>query len=599
MKDTQSYTYKFDGLRWVHPGGDVSYDPPPAVVEQLRAYGRHYNDRIEIVRWSRQQYREARTTHVPDFSVAETAYADARAEVERVRTEIKALRKEARRRAEGTELRAKLTEAVQARKAAGAALRLAKESATESPSLKLASRGINDERTRREKAIRAATPAHWGTYLMAEDASQIAASKAKVDPAFRRWTPGLPVTVAPPCPEGKIGVQIQSTKPLTVAGLYDGRDTRIQLDAPPPKTRHRAEWVRGRIRIGSDGRAPVWAEFEVRNRHDMPLDARITWAWINRRRFGTHWRHALCIGVERAAPAQHANIDRALAIDINMRLVPGGVRLGYSYDGNALREYVVPQEIVDKLRHGEEVSSSRDLEFDRFRDELAGWLKTADVSPWVREKTEHLGLWHSHERLAAVVLHWRVNRFDGDEAMYPRAEQWRAQDRHLANYRHGDRRAAENRRLDLYRRWAAEILRDHGTVVVAAWDWSQIARRPKVEDENAVPEAVRSMRFAVAPSELVAVLSHACRHRGGRFVKAALGKLGELGCLACSSKAIVDDHEAGWVKCMSCGRRILRDEMQARVLYASRERFGGDDGTGAARDGEPGETAGDSASAVS
>jgi ribosomal protein S27E len=105
------------------------------------------------------------------------------------------------------------------------------------------------------------------------------------------------------------------------------------------------------------------------------------------------------------------------------------------------------------------------------------------------------------------------------------------------------------------------------------------------------------MRFAVAPSELVAALSNACRHRGGRLVKAALGKLGELGCLACSSKAIVDDHEAGWVKCMSCGRRILRDEMQARVLYASRERFGGDDGTGDARDGETSERAGDIAAA--
>src|SRR6185312_2653027 len=65
------------------------------------------------------QYREARTTHVPEFSAAEVAYAEARAVVERVRTEIKALRKEARRRAEGTELRAKLTEAVQARRRRG------------------------------------------------------------------------------------------------------------------------------------------------------------------------------------------------------------------------------------------------------------------------------------------------------------------------------------------------------------------------------------------------------------------------------------------------------------------------------------------------
>lgn len=595
-RKTQSYTYKFEGLRWVWPDGHVAYDPPPDVADQIRAYGRHYNNRIEIVRWSRQEYREARKTNVPEFLEAEEAYLACRAEVEKIRTEMKALHQEARRRKVGVEIRARLTEAVQKRKAAGLVLQAAKVAAAESPSMTMASNTIYTERTKREKEIRANTPAYWGTYLMAEDASQVAAKKAKSDPEFRRWLTGLPTSPVPPCPEGKIGVQIQSTKPLTIGGLYEQRDTRLQLAPSPPKTRWRAEWVRGRIRIGSNGRDPIWAEFEVRNRHvsRMPLDARITWAWVNRRRLGTGWRHALCIGVERQPPAHHSMLQRTLAFDINMRIVENGIRIGYSYNGDTLKEYVLPRAIIDKLQHSAEIRSTRDQEFDRFRDELVEWFKNTDVPPWMKEKTEHLSAWRSSARLAGVVLHWRVNRFDHDEPMYLRAEQWRSQDRHLASYSFGDQRGAVNRRRELYRQWANQIFKSHGTVVVAAWNWSEMARLPKVEEENDLPDAVRSMRFAVAPSDLVAALSNTARHRGGRMIKAELGQLAKVGCLFCNSHAILDDKEGGWITCMSCGQRVLRDEMQAKVLYANRERFGDTGTPNDARKQEAIETAVDS-----
>ncbi len=573
---TQSYTYKFEGLRWVWPDGHVTYDPPPSVADQIRAYGRHYNDRIEIARWSRQEYREARKVNVPEFLTAEEIYLACKAEVVKIRSEMKGLRQEARRRDVGAEVRARLTVAVQARKAAGLALKVAKESAASSPSLTLATHSIQAEKTRREKVIRSATPAYWGTYLMAEDASHVAAMKSKTDPRFRRWLVGLPTSPVLPCPEGKIGVQIQSTKPLTVGRLHEQCDTRLQLALPPPKTRWRAEWVRGRIRIGSNGRDPIWAEFEVRHRHAdrMPSDARITWAWINRRRLGTGWRHALCIGVERDPPATHAKLDRTLAIDINMRIVEKGIRIAYSYDGGNLKEYILPRAIIDKLHHAAEVRSTRDQEFNRFRDELVLWLKTIEVPAWMKEKTEFLSAWRSSARLAGIVLHWRGNRFDGDGPIYLRAEQWRSQDRHLASYSFGDQRGAINRRQELYRQWANEIFKTYGTVVIAAWDWSELARLPQTEEENEIPDAVRSMRFAVAPSDLITVLSNAVRHRGGRMIKADLGKLVKVGCLSCQSHAVLDDKEGGWVTCMNCGHRVLRDEMQARVLYDSRERFG-------------------------
>src|SRR5580698_7826384 len=190
---TQSYTYKFEGLRWIWPDGTRSYQPPPQVTEQFRAYGRHYNKRIEIIRESRDEYRKARTLLVPELAAAEISYAEAQDAVEKLRNEVKALRKEARRRAEGTELRSRLTIAVQARKSAGTVLKEAKAKAMTDTSLEAESLEINIRRNTKEKAARAATPAYWGTYLMAEDASS-RAGRSKTDPQFRRWSFGLPTT---------------------------------------------------------------------------------------------------------------------------------------------------------------------------------------------------------------------------------------------------------------------------------------------------------------------------------------------------------------------------------------------------------------------
>jgi hypothetical protein len=565
-----SYTYKFEGLRWIHPDGKLSYEPTPEVTEQFRAYGRHYNARIEIARASRNAYREARKEIVPEFEEAETKWKEADQEVKRIRLEVKALRKEARRRAEGTELRARLTAAVQAKKAASIILKAAREQTKSDPKLKKKSEDLHQQKLAAEREARSKTPADWGTYLKAEDASSKAGSSSH-DPRFRAWSIGLPTTVTPPCPEGTIAVQIQKTKPLTVLGLFTQIDTRIRL-APPKGNPKRPAHSHGWIKIGRAENKPVWAEFEVRVRRAMPPEARITWAWITRKRVGIRWENTLYIGVEQPAHPVRKDLDDVLAVDINMRIVKGGIRVGYSYNGQLEipEEHIIPEKIINKLEHARSVRSIQDREFNLFRDELTAWLKTAKVPSWLTEKTKFLPQWRSSNRLSAVVIHWRDNRFSGDHDIYLRAEQWRAQNRHLYDYWFNDDRNARDQRQEIYRSWANEWFQGYGTIVVAAWNWSQIARRPQPEDDNNIPEAVRSMRFNVAPSELIKAIEQAARSRGARAIRV---QLEPVGCLHCESSHLSENKEKGSVLCLDCGKTMVRDEMQARGLYAARERF--------------------------
>src|SRR5690606_27442140 len=135
----------------------------------------------------------------------------------------------------------------------------------EDPTLAADLAAINVRANDMRKALRARCGVYWGTYLLAEAAAD-AQRREKMDPSFRRWTG-----------EGRIGVQIQGGMPAVA--LVGGDDTRLQVDAIDPRAWSGTRSERRlharttlRIRIGSEGRDPVWASFPMIMHRPLPTD---------------------------------------------------------------------------------------------------------------------------------------------------------------------------------------------------------------------------------------------------------------------------------------------------------------------------------------
>ena len=170
---------------------------------------------------------------------------------------------------------------------------------------------------------------HWGTYLVVDQAAD-QARKSRFDPKFKRWD-GSSV----------VGVQIQqANQPLSIDQLFACTDTRLQLDLTPLPIPGRIKSVHGkegkprprvRLRVGSDKRKPIWAEWPIILHRELPKNARIVWAKVIRKRVEVHWEWSLHLTIhvpDPEKPKAHAPVG-AVAVDLGWRLRDDILRVGY------------------------------------------------------------------------------------------------------------------------------------------------------------------------------------------------------------------------------------------------------------------------------
>jgi hypothetical protein len=157
------------------------------------------------------------------------------------------------------------------------------------------------------RALYAERRVHWGTWLQIADAVQHAVSSGE-QPRFQRWTG-----------DGVIAVQLQhGMSPADLCACDDGR---ARLEGTG---KHRTLW----IRVGSEGRTPVWARFPLVYHREIPAEAKITWVRCVARRVATHtkWSAQFVLdGVD--GEALPAPVGGTVAIDVGWRKMDYGIRV--------------------------------------------------------------------------------------------------------------------------------------------------------------------------------------------------------------------------------------------------------------------------------
>jgi hypothetical protein len=315
------------------------------VFAQLRAAHDYKRFLILVERGRRAAIRGLYSAAVPAetraMELAEKKALDAATAVREKRAKGKTIRVDTTAR---NEARARAKEA---RTRLFAARKLARER------LELSFSGIDIAAKELKKQARAYTTAYWGSYLLVEDAVTRMARAPIYEPDG--ITPSDPWL---PWPEwdgtGSLGVQLQGG--LTGIIAMGGTDTRLRIEAPAPsawypndrpgearrpgeghrrKCRELARNSKVHLRIGSDGRAPIWGSWEADMHRALPAKALIKWAIVHRVKNGPFYSWHLCVTLSLSrAVVEHTDDASAVAIDLGWRLIEvGAAKVGSKVKG--------------------------------------------------------------------------------------------------------------------------------------------------------------------------------------------------------------------------------------------------------------------------
>lgn len=406
---------------------------------------------------------------------------------------------------------------------------------------------------------------YWGTYLLVERAMSVSCDRPLRDkygnlwfPKHRRWDG-----------RGKVGVQLQNG--MTVDELFSGKDTRLQIAPVPAETwtgtrsqRRRLSRTTVRIRVGSNGRAPIWATFPVILHRPLPPDAVVKWAWAQRKRIGTRLRWELQLTIQSATFVAKEPRGDVCAIDIGWRLREDGIRVGALVDtAGEQQELQLPKRIVERLVHADHIRGIRDTNMDEIKARLILWLDEAeDVPEPLRKHLTHLGQWRSTARLASVASRWSRERFDGDEEIFAELDAWRRQNRHLYQWESNERSRALGHRREHYRILATQLARRYGTVLLEDIDLRKLAKR----GEDELHQAARHQRTLAAISEFRDALKLAASNHGAEIVLVPAFRTTST-CHHCGAQCTWDRNDLHHA-CQKCDTVWDQDDNAAKNMLA-------------------------------
>ncbi|WP_397570680.1 hypothetical protein [Schlesneria sp. T3-172] len=553
-----------------------------AVREQMVAAHRYRNKLVEIELARRAASEETIRRLSPEYAAAAAVVDEAEARVEAAYKAIKAVSQKARKKVPASpEMANELADAKAAAKAAyDAAKQLkadsykrlkelqlplwdqAEKAIPESDSLSPAKRksllreeylrlaeaaqidGGQRVYERDSKVARATCGCFWGTYLTIEDAA-------------KDFNKGAPPRFARYCGEGTIAVQLQGG--LSVDDAMSGDDRRLKLHVPNQEelaTRGKSRGLRAHgvasLRIGSDGRDPIWAEFPVVFHRPLPPNATIVWSYIHCRKVGQldEWSLRITVNIPEdgtvALPktgvvALHCGwrkIDTETGESLRVATWVG--------DDGEHGELILPPDLYSGEGVPGGLMSVRDTRLEEFRKtwleqfhshdhELPDWLRLATSESrddegrlrgrsidqwtsqsrfsdlcwlWFDKRIERIGLTRDQylqldktSRIAAMAS--VVDEFPGEFDLWTSLDAWRNWDKHLAQWQANQRRSVIARRDQIYRTWAKQFSLKYRTLVITDTKWTDMLAKPEIDEAPGMTTGQRNNGRIASPGRLV------------------------------------------------------------------------------------------------
>lgn len=397
----------------------------------------------------------------------------------------------------------------------------------------------------------------WGTRLkVGESAERAAKAAAKIGvmPHMPKFDGG-----------GALSVQLQGDsgindmKGLTPLDALSGKDTRFRLELvdagtwqmmrgrnafvsrpkkdgtvialpqPDPNSRRSQKRKIGggyavvRLRIGSNGRDPVWGVWPAILHRPLPSEGVIKWATIHAKKIGprTEWRLLVTVDDEFVPieTPKTRSVKSTLAVNFGWRtLLNNGLRVAYAVGSDGHQEEIrVHPAYVNGVAHVDSLRSIRDKLFESAKKLISDWRLEDERPEWFMRATRYIDQWRSQKHLVWLFRDWKNQRFNGDSRMWDLIAAWHKKDKHLWFWESDEREKLWKMRQDFYRvtsaRWASKYER----IIVTDMDLRDFAKREAPEMKDSEGKVQRISQRLAAPSELRGALKNACSTRGATF----------------------------------------------------------------------------------
>ncbi len=519
----------------------------------------YYNQLVTIENRRRHLYRQARSRLFPDYTVLEAQINLATNELQSLRDRVNSSKSSHRSRRVDPTTKRMIADLSSTLKVSREKLRQLRSEISTSPELKLASDNIGQQSS---QAIRDLRPTlYWGTYQLCEAAASQASQKSPFEVSYNETPPHLL--------NSRIGIQFMGGLPAS--DVSD--DTRIQILDPPSfrQTGKNKIWrarydhdhdgrkipCRLRLRIGSDNRKPVWAEFPLAMSRPLPADGRLMSAYITRRplRERNPWQYHLCLVIEsrtfeRTVPS--INQSGTTAINFGWRqLEDGRLRVAtINREGETPEFLELPPQYSSGLSYCIRLQSLLDEKFEEIKKKLNSWISSNDCPDGFKDAFDHLPLWKSQHRLNEIVRYWKDHRFPGDESIWPAASAWTGRYLHLHDWMVNQKRRLLAWRDDYYRCFAKKIVTTSASIVVDTCHFGELAKRPSAEVAVTGSQTARYNRTVASPGDLrLKILQAAAKYHCNVIAAPTIN--GTKRCNVCGTLQVVKSLEHSCTCCTS------------------------------------------------
>lgn len=561
-------------------------EPPneqhPLIFDQMRKMLAYRNRLVEIEVDRRGRVAQAQRDLYPDIERLQAAIEVAKEEREEVRTRIKRHNQQTGKKQAPQNLRDEAT-AISARiKEMKAELKEYKAGIKTDQRLISAYKDIDVEFGEIQRQARHDSGVYWGCYLAVEKEAIQSFTSSVTPPKKVHWRG-----------TGKISMHFDGGG-LSVARMLSGNDKRFKLvpyDLPRkiPQTdgsnrsqnsRYMEAWIRIGMEKKDTGKLtkkgkpkyekiPIFATAPVLIDREFPEDGKIKDVYLQAIRIGVNHDWHLKFFIGRPAWEKKPNLatEGCVGVDLGWRLMPDrSIRVAYwsGDDGEKDELTISAEDIERRWRRPEAIRSERDKLFDEVKTYLQTWMRDATALPdWLLERTGSLSHWRSQGRLAALILHWRQNRFPGDDFAYSEIERWRREDKYLAEIECNIRRKAVAWRNCLYARFVQMLREKYRTAYIEKIDWRAMAKKSEPEFAETENETACSNRQIAAVGKIKQLIME--------YMNEAVQVPPENTTKECHLCGTVDDFDAAAQiehTCSGCGVTVDQDLRASIILRA-------------------------------